>query len=302
MVMSRRKGRVLLVGVVAIGALGWSVWLVAQPTLLERGGTPLVWEECEPAQAEIMILGTVHFAQQSVIDVLAPERQAELEALVAALETFGPTKVAVEQAWARQDEVAEAYRAYLESGGKTDSRNETSQIGYRLARRSGHSTVHAVDVPMPLWDDSIQVFDDRFPTARQRLRWKWDVRYPSRGAASGPGDDSGAAGGDASIVDILIRHNLDQPPADSELYARFLPLVEEDVYAGALKLRPWYDRNLRIVQNFFRILDDGDERLLFVVGSSHLRILKQILDLTPQLCAVDAVPYLRESSRRIQEP
>lgn len=92
MVTAMQKGRALLVAAVVIGALGWSVWLMAQPTLLERSGTALVWEECEPAQVEVMILGTIHFAQQGVIDVLAPERQTELEALAAALETFGPTK------------------------------------------------------------------------------------------------------------------------------------------------------------------------------------------------------------------
>lgn len=54
---------------------------------------------------------------------------------------------------------------------------------------------------------------------------------------------------DRSLADFLEAGNLDQPPANAETYRRFLPLVEGDVYAGALKLRPWYDRNLRIVQN-----------------------------------------------------
>lgn len=77
------------------------------------------------------------------------------------------------------------------------------------------------------------------------------------------------------------------------MYAAFLPLVQGDVYAGALKLRPWYDRNLRIVQNFFRVVESREDRLLFVVGWGHVRVLEHLLDLTPQLCAVDPAPYLR---------
>lgn len=64
------------------------------------------------------------------------------------------------------------------------------------------------------------------------------------------------------------------------------------LYAGALKLRPWFDRNLRIVQNFFRVLEPGDDRLFMVMGYSHVPVLRQILDLTPQLCAVDVLPWL----------
>jgi hypothetical protein len=96
-----------------------------------------------------------------------------------------------------------------------------------------------------------------------------------------------------SIAQILAILNEDEVPGNSEMYGGFLPLVEEEVYAGALKLRPWYDRNLRIVQNLFRIADPADERLLLVIGSGHLRVLKQILELTPQLCPVSALPTLR---------
>jgi len=68
--------------------------------------------------------------------------------------------------------------------------------------------------------------------------------------------------------------------------------VEDEVYAGALKLRPWYDRNLRIVQNLFRVADPAGDRVLLVIGAGHLRLLKQILEMTPQLCAVSALPVL----------
>jgi hypothetical protein len=35
--------------------------------------------ECEDAQKDVMILGTFHFAKQDEVDVLAPDRQRELD-------------------------------------------------------------------------------------------------------------------------------------------------------------------------------------------------------------------------------
>lgn len=39
-------------------------------------------------------------------------------------------------------------------------------------------------------------------------------------------------------------------------------------------------------------VDPEDERLLLVIGHGHMRMLKQVLEITPQLCPVDPVPYL----------
>jgi hypothetical protein len=80
-----------------------------------------------------------------------------------------------------------------------------------------------------------------------------------------------------------------------------MPLVEGDVYAGTLKLRPWYDRNLRIVQNFFRILEEDDDRLLLIIGGSHVPVIRHIIDATPQLCAVESMPVITaaHSSRSV---
>lgn len=261
---------------------GLVVLMAGCATTLENGPPARQSEECQPEQVEVMLLGTFHFDQQDAIDVLSPDRQQEIERLLDALARFEPDRVAVEYPFARNARLDSVYRSYLEHPeGSLSSSNETGQIGFRLARRLGHERVFGVDVPMNLWHDSIQVFDDRYPGARERLRRRWNVRYPS-----GPQPDP-----DETLVELLRRWNGERLPAMPE-FGLFMPLVEGDVYAGALKLRPWYDRNLRIVQNFFRILEEGDDRLFMVVGGSHVPVLRQILDLTPQLCAVDVLPYL----------
>lgn len=247
------------------------------------GAASLVWAECQAGQVEVMILGTFHFAQSDDIDVLEPPRQAELAAILDRLEAWAPRRVAVEYAHSRQSTLDSLYGAFLEADRDAGaSANEIVQIGFRLARRLGHERVHAADVPMNLWHDSIQVFDDGWPDSRSGLRAKWPQRFL----------ELEASWTDSTLAAILRGENRDAVPGNSEMYGGFLPLVEDEVYAGALKLRPWYDRNLRIVQNLFRIADPAGERVLLVIGSGHLRVLKQIMEMTPQLCAVSALPTL----------
>lgn len=237
---------------------------------------------CQPGQVQVLVLGTFHFAQQNQVDLMTPVRQAELNALVDRLATFSPDRVTVEFAFARNDALNEAYARYLAAAEDAiASPNETYQIGFRLARRLGHHRIYGVDVPMNLWDDSVSVFDDEYPGARERLRGRWNVRYPPA-----PRPTAGL-----TLSEMLRPWNDQALPAMPE-YGRFMPLVEGDVYAGALTMRRWYDRNLRIVQNFFRVLEPGDDRLFMVVGGSHVAVLRHLLDATPQLCAVDPLPFI----------
>lgn len=277
--IARRSIRTVLAG----GVLAFAGCTTAP----DAGPPVLGWSECQPEQVEVLILGTFHFDQQEAVDILAADRQAELAQLLAWLAEFAPDKVAVEHPYARNEPLNELFEQYLQAPeGSIGSSNETYQIGFRLARRLGHDQVLAVDVPMNLWHDSIQVFDEQYPGARQRLRRRWNVQYPPS-----PKPTAGAP-----LADLIRAWNTEPLPAMPE-FGRFMPLVEGDLYAGALKLRPWYDRNLRIVQNLFRVLEEGDDRIFLVIGGSHVPVLRQIIDLTPQLCAVDALPYIPDTSK-----
>jgi hypothetical protein len=258
----------------------------SRPPSSRVGAAPLVWPECRPGQVQVLILGTFHFEQTEQIDVLDSARQAELASILDGLEAWEPGKIAVEYPHASQSRLDSTFAAYLgRPESEPGSPNEIAQVGFRLARRLGHDRVHAADVPINLWDDSIRVFDERWPRSREGLRARWPERYAE-------GEEPSPEMPLARILEIL---NTDAVPGNSEMYAGFLPLVEEEIYAGALKLRPWYDRNLRIVQNLFRIADPAGDRLVLVIGSGHLRVLKQILELTPQLCPVSAIPVLARS-------
>ena len=99
----------------------------------------------------IMILGSGHLANWGadrinyrMDDVLAPKRQAELQALAEQLAQFKPTKIAVEvdERWGAK--LQEEYNGYLKGNFQLE-RHEIHQIGFRLAKDMGHPKVYGVD-------------------------------------------------------------------------------------------------------------------------------------------------------------
>ncbi|MFB3042277.1 MAG: DUF5694 domain-containing protein, partial [Candidatus Poribacteria bacterium] len=81
-------------------------------------------------------------------DVMTPKRQIEIKQLVGRLKKFKPTKVAVEHESEKDVELQTTYRSYL-NGNYQLRRNETQQIGFRLAQQMGHRHIYPVDWNKP---------------------------------------------------------------------------------------------------------------------------------------------------------
>jgi hypothetical protein len=104
----------------------------------------------QPAKrAEVLVLGVYHMANPGhdifnmpADDVLAPTRQQEIAALASVLKKFKPTKIALEND--SQKKMNERYAKYL-AGEYALTANEIDQIGLRLAKDLGHTTIYAVD-------------------------------------------------------------------------------------------------------------------------------------------------------------
>ncbi len=99
------------------------------------------------APTEIVLLGTGHFAgsstdeySSSVRDVLSDRRQRELDSIASRIAEFAPDQFFVECTPDEQRQIDSLYRAYR--AGDYDPtaaghRNETRQLGFRAADRSG---------------------------------------------------------------------------------------------------------------------------------------------------------------------
>jgi hypothetical protein len=90
------------------------------------------------ARAEILVLGTYHMSNpgrdiynMQADDALSPKRQQEMTQVIEVLKKFHPTKIAIE-ADVDSERLQQEYADYV-AGKYTLTRNETNQIGYRLA-------------------------------------------------------------------------------------------------------------------------------------------------------------------------
>src|SRR5436305_241820 len=256
--------------------------------------------DCPAGRAQILILGTYHFdnpGQDKINlqadDVLAPKRQAEIDAVIEKLARFHPTKVAIEAPY-RSAAWPERYKQYL-AGSYMLGRNEIEQIGFKLAKRLNLPVIYPVDYPM--WMNGWTPAEMELP--RSKANAKWDSDAAKKSDAPPPPPSKPLSAEDEilrkSTVEEYLRR-LNSPAKIAENSAAYLNLLlpgdSVGIYANTDEVTNWYKRNLRIFTNINRITDFPSDRILLVIGAGHLRTLKNLASDAPYFCLVDASPYL----------
>lgn len=245
--------------------------------------------EADQPPSEVMILGVFHFhnpnadyAQFEGIDVLAPQRQREIEVVVEALEHFWPTRIAIERSTSEDVSQNRDYRRYRE--GEFDlTANEIHQLGFRLAARLDHEKVYPIDYPMGMRMDSLLSyarmhqpdFLERFDAYIGRI-----VAMMNRMQAE-----------ESIAANLRFLNRPKNVLRTHEPYAVQATIGAGDGYVGARAVADWYERNLRIFANLAAITESGD-RVLFIVGAGHTPILRHLVRTHPSMRLVEAIEYL----------
>lgn len=237
----------------------------------------------DSAPVQVMVLGTYHFeGAPDFNDVLAPEQQAEIRAVVDSLAGFRPTKIALEEVpedYAKLDSLYRAYRA----GRHELSANERQQLGFRLADRFGHERVYAVDHQLP-WPNQRAVAwarEHRPSFLEYYERWREDRRAV--------GDSLQR---NATVGEILAHMNSRESLLKlEELRMRKLELGAGSEYPGVAPTLSMYGRDLRIFANVTRIAEAGD-RILVIYGAGHAYHLRDFVRSHPGMQLVEVSEYL----------
>lgn len=266
---------------------------------IDAGGR---WPEPELGQTVVVLLGVAHLANPGndefnleIDDVLADDRQRELEALAERLAAWNPDRVAVEWPRGRQGTVDEAYATYRDGGladppGDLERRNEVVQIGFRVAARLGHERVAAVDHELPM---DVHLGEDEdvplggFPTPES-------VGYPlvDPEAEMREQRERLATGTVPEFLAYLNREPALKTNGALTFAAGFHADGED--HPGARLATAWYERNLRIAENLWRALDADVERVLLPIGSAHVRPLRHLLDEAPMFCPASPLGLLSD--------
>lgn len=253
--------------------------------LLALAMTTAAARAAEPVS--VMIVGTYHMSNPGhdihnlkADDVLAPSRQQELVSVAAALARFKPTQIDVE--WS-SDIAAQRYRSYL-GGTLAPSRNEVVQLGFRLAKETGLSTVHGIDVDGDFPYEAVQAF------------------------ARAHGEDAvlaDANGGTQKLIDKLadvLAHGtvaqalrfINDPAriaTDNSFYRNMLKVGSGTQQPGADLLTAWYRRNFYICANLTQLAKPGDRVVVFY-GFGHAFLLRQCVAESPGMKLIEPNDYL----------
>ncbi len=241
----------------------------------------------EPAR--VLVLGTYHFAnpgldvvKTEVADVLSAAKQAEIREVVEAIARLRPTKIAVEQVPASATRLDSLYRAYR-TGRYELSRDETEQLGFRLAAHLDHPRLYPIDHRGEFPFGPVMAYAQLHDPAFAAFVQEEIARMTAEG---------NRVQREHTVGQILRLSNDPQKLArDHGMYMRFAKVGAGDTYVGADLLSKWYDRNIRIFTNLQRIAEPGD-RIVVIIGTGHAPILRELIAYDPAMELVEAIEYL----------
>jgi hypothetical protein len=251
-------------------------------------------------RADVLVLGVFHFQDagrdgykpQFSFDIRTPERQRELEEVIARLAAWKPTRIAIEQRTDRQGRVDSLYALY--PGGGTDTlQNEIYQLAYRLAKRLGHAGVFAVDAPARFLDSAMT--EAEWNRRRAALApgplsaTNWDARYTALYRM----DDSLKTV--RTLRETLVAANSPERLSLGHghyLVGSLLNGAPGDYFGADGFVSGWHNRNIRIYSNVARLIRSPEERVLLVIGAGHVPIIRGLFTSAPFVRLVDVADVL----------
>lgn len=251
-------------------------------------------------RAQVLVLGVFHFQDsgrdgykpQFPFDIRTPQRQRELEEVIARLAAWGPTRIAIEQSTGRQPRVDSLFAIY--PGGGTDTlQNEIYQLAYRLAKRLGHPGVFAVDAPARYLDSTMTEAEWNRRQAALKpgplSATDWDARYTALYRA----DDSLKTV--RTLRETLLAANDPERLALGHghyLVGSLLNGPPGDYFGADGFVSAWHNRNIRIYSNVARLIRSPEERVLLVIGAGHAPIIRAQFAAAPFVKLVDVSEVL----------
>ncbi len=178
------------------------------------------------------------------------------------------------------------YREYL-AGRFALTANEVYQFGFRLAGRSGDSTIYPIDADGP------QLFDSSTASGKRITAYltKYFTKVPD------PIFETFLARQDAleahgTYLDLLRYLNSDVAiRANASWYSILAGMGRDADDAGSAYVSQWYARNTYIFSNVLSVIRPGD-RVVVMMGQGHEYLLREFVRLNPNLLYVDPLSYL----------
>lgn len=248
----------------------------------------------------LMIVGLPHLANPrldisntKVEDIMSASRQIEIEAVVDRLAMFRPNRIAVE--WDAKDQAGldRRYAAYR-AGRRPLGKDETDQIGLRLAARLNLPRVHAAD-----WNEDPPGADRDYDFATWLRTNGREHEWSSLQSRMRRQSDEMERFQRCSRIADWVRAYNDEASARriEEPYYAIAAFGDAQVNPGAAWVGAWYARNLRIYANLLRLGGSPGDRTIAIFGAGHGPALRSFAKLSGRFALQDVVQYLPSPHR-----
>lgn len=256
--------------------------------------------QAQQKNTEVLTLGTFHFdfpnrdfiqiENSNQIDVLNPEYQKEINLIIDKLKEFEPTIIVIEHRPSEQRKIDSLYSDYLK-GEYQLKREESQQIGFRIAKEMGVSKLYCVDE----WGEfNQQVKNVIF--GNDTIENKKFNQYYQKNVDASKKYNPKTVFKEEGILSELIRIN--DPKNIRKTLGNYLigPFKYEsekgDFFGVNFETGRWFNRNLKIFRNIQRIKTEPNDKILVIFGSGHMSVLNLLFESSPEFELVNANRYL----------
>ena len=224
--------------------------------------------------------------------MLEPQRQKEIAVLAEALARFKPTKVAVEVKVAEQAGLDERYAGYRR-GSYQLTREESDQLGMRIAASLGHARLYAVD-----WNDMppgpIANYD--FKTWATKQGGVHQARFAAMANPAWVQEENAMMRREPVTRWYLHFNQPDKLEKMNRVYFDYPMFNDGKDYPGANWVGAWYARNLKIFANLVKLANSPEDRVLVIYGSGHVFPLRQYAEQSGAFTVADPLPLLQAAA------
>lgn len=247
---------------------------------------PVITKE---AKHQVLVFGSFHFdmatdgsdvKEGKKMDVLSKENKVHLDTIIQRLKKFNPTKIAIEWTSEKQAKRDAQYAAY-KAGNFELPRNETFQVGFRLAKELNHDKLYCID-NRPTMPEAIGIIDDIEKFADSLDQSVAFHRYDKENRRFI--DYTSKIQKEYELLDVIKLYNSKVYTTRSkQLWTTgMVNLGVYHNYAGTDLTGYWFERNTRIFANAANLVEDQEERILIIYGAAHKWILDELFDSTPE--------------------
>ncbi|MEZ4875880.1 MAG: DUF5694 domain-containing protein [Flavobacteriaceae bacterium] len=259
-------------------------------TPLPATETPAVQEG--PEKIKVLNFATFHMGNTSdassvEFDEQNKKNQQDAKEIATMISTFKPTVICVEIPPAYNDELNQAYQAYLNDPSKASAYyGEIGLVAFEVGRLNHITKLYGIDHKMNynylIDEDIVNVIDSTTynafkvdPLASVKDLDIQDVNLPLL--------EKLRRMNDPRFLDFLIVVN-----ADMLAY-----VGTNEGFEGADEAAKYYQRNLRIYSNLNRIPLTREDRVFILSGGSHTAFLNEFMKRSPKYEVVNALDYLK---------